>query len=84
MSEISESIINSYISREIISKPELLPIKNDTKLIESGIVDSLSLLKLVLFVEQQFSVTVSADELVPENFQTVDTICSYLRAKKKS
>ena len=84
MVEVSESLVNDYISREIITKPELLPLNNGTKLLESGIIDSLSLLKLVLFLEQKFGVVVGAEELVPENFQTVSTICSFLRTKNKS
>ena len=84
MVEVSESLVNDYISREIITKPELLPLNNETKLLESGIIDSLSLLKLVLFLEQKFGVVVGAEELVPENFQTVSTICTFLRTKNKS
>ena len=84
MVEVSESLVNDYISREIITKPELLPLNNETRLLESGIIDSLSLLKLVLFLEQKFGVVVGAEELVPENFQTVSTICTFLRTKNKS
>lgn len=73
-----ESVINAYISRELANKPELLPLKNDTSLLESGILDSLSLLKLVLFLEEQFGVAVGAEDLVPENFETINAICAYL------
>jgi acyl carrier protein len=78
-----ESAISAYISREIVSKPELLPLENHTPLLESGILDSLSLLKLVLFLEQQFGVVVAPEELIPDNFGTIDTICGYLRDKQQ-
>jgi acyl carrier protein len=77
-----ESIIIRYINREGSVKPNLLPIKNDTALIESGILDSLSILKLVLFIEDRFGVKVSPEDVVPENFETVEAICSYLRSKR--
>jgi len=64
-----------------MSKPES-NLKNDTLLFESGILDSLSLLKLVLFLEKQFGVVVPAEELVPDNFKSVDAICVYLRSKR--
>ena len=41
-----ESVINDYISREIVQDPALLPLSNDTSLLEGGILDSLSLLRL--------------------------------------
>jgi acyl carrier protein len=80
--ESIESLLNSYISREFVTRPELLPLKNDSQLLESGILDSLSLLKLVLFVERQFGVSVGADELVPQNFKTIESISSFIREKK--
>jgi acyl carrier protein len=78
-----ETAINTYISQEIVTKSEQLPLKNNTLLLESGILDSLSLLKLVLFLEKKFGVVVGPEELVPENFKTVDEVCSYLRAKRQ-
>jgi len=79
-SESIESLINSHI-REIVNKPNF-SLKNDTLLLESGILDSLSLLKLVVFLEKRFAVVVREEELVPENFKTIDSICSYIRSKQ--
>jgi acyl carrier protein len=75
-----ESVLNDYISREVVSNPALLPLQHDTPLLELGILDSLALLKLTLFVEERFGVVVAPEELIPENFATVDAICAYLRA----
>lgn len=78
-----ESEINTYISSELVGKPELLPLKDDSPLLESGILDSLSVLKLVLFLEQQFGIVVAPEELIPENFETVDAICAYIRTQQR-
>lgn len=75
-----ESIINAYIS-QLVSKPELLPLKNDSPLLTSRILDSLSVLKLVLFLEKQFGAAVNPEDLIPENFETVETICAFLHAQ---
>ena len=75
-----ESVVNHYISREIVQDPALLPLSNDTSLLVGGILDSLSLLRLVVFLEEQFNITVGEADLLPENFDNVNTICAYLRA----
>lgn len=75
------ALISAYISREFVSEPQFL-LKSDTPLFESGILDSLSLLMLVQFLERQFGVVVRQKELVRENFMTIDAICAYLRAKQ--
>ena len=77
-----ETIINDYISREFVQDPALLPLANDTSLLENGVIDSLSLLRLVVFLEERFGITMGDADLLPENFASVNTICAYLRARE--
>jgi acyl carrier protein len=76
-----ESVINDYISREFVQDASLLPLGNATSLLETGILDSLSLLRLVVFVQERFGITMDDADLVPENFDSVDAICAYLRSR---
>ncbi len=76
-----EAIINDYISKELVQDPALLPLADDTSLLETGVLDSLSLLKLMLFVQERFGIAVDDVDLVPENFDSVDAICRYLRSR---
>lgn len=76
-----ETIINEYIAQELVRDPALLPLSDGTPLLDSGILDSLSLLRLVIFVEERFGVTMDDDgDLLQENFASVNTICAHLRA----
>jgi acyl carrier protein len=77
-----ESVINDYISREIVQDPAVLPLSNDTSLLAGGILDSLSLLRLVVFLQDRFQLTVDETDLLPENFDSVNAICAYLRARE--
>ena len=77
-----ETVINDYISQELVRDAELLPLADDTSLLDSGILDSLSLLQLVVFLEERFGITVGDADLLPENFASVKTICAYLRARE--
>ena len=77
-----EAIINAYISRELISMPELLPLQNDTLLLASGILDSLALLRLLVFLEGEFNIQLDDFEVIPENFETIDSICAYIRSRQ--
>ena len=77
-----ESVINDYISREIVQDPAVLPLSNDTSLLKGGILDSLSLLRLVVFLQDRFQLTVDETDLLPENFDSVNAICAYLRERE--
>lgn len=79
-----EAEINAYITRELISNPELLPLDNDTQLLETGILDSLSLMRLLVFLEEAYNISMDDFELLPENFSTVNAICAYIRSQKES
>ena len=77
-----ETIINDYISRELVQDAALLPLSDDASLLDSGILDSLSLLQLVVFLEERFGITVGDTDLLPQNFASVQAICAYLRARE--
>jgi acyl carrier protein len=77
-----ETVINDYVSRELVQDPALLPLADDTSLLETGILDSLSLLKLVVFLEERFGITMGDTDLLPDNFASVNAICAYVRARQ--
>lgn len=76
-----ETIVNDYITRELVRDLALLPLGDATSLLETGILHSLSMLRLAVFLRERFGVTVEDADLVPENFDSVNAICSYLRAR---
>jgi acyl carrier protein len=47
-------------------------------LLESGIIDSLGVLELVTFMQQEFSVTVDDEDLTPENFQNIERMARFV------
>lgn len=53
----------------------------DDALLGSNLVDSLGVLELVTFVESEFGITVCDDELLPENFQTIQCITNFVKSK---
>ena len=58
-------------------------IGDDALLIETGILDSLGILKLVSAIEEQFGIEVLDEELIPENFHTVNDIARLIESKQK-
>jgi len=76
-----ETIVNDYIARELVQDVALLPLGDATSLLETGILHSLSMLRLAVFLRERFGVTVEDADLIPKNFDSVDAICAYLRAR---
>ena len=76
-----EAVINDFISRELVQDRALLPLGNTTSLLDTGVLDSLSLLRLVVFIQERFGIVVDDVDLVPENFDSVNAICACLRSR---
>jgi acyl carrier protein len=54
---------------------------DDDGLLSNGVLDSLGILEVVTFVEQEFAITIIDDELVPENFQSISRLGVFVQAK---
>ena len=55
----------------------------DTDLIEQGVIDSMSLLRLVTFLEERYQLRVKDEDLVPENFRTLAAIDTFIQEHRK-
>ena len=53
-------------------------VKEDTDLIEEGILDSFDMVSLVLELQDAFDITIDVSELLPENFESVNTIAEFI------
>ena len=52
------------------------------KLWESNILDSISIVEFVVEIENEFSIKVPFNEIVVENFETIELIMKYIESKK--
>lgn len=76
-------MIITYIQTSLSQHDSAMDLTPDTPLIESGIIDSLTLFKLIDFVQKQFVVKIKPSEITLENFATVWAIEQLLIAKQQ-
>ncbi|SRR6266571_6569854 len=65
--------IRDFISREIMLEPGPSSVTLDTKLV-GGVLDSLGLMQLVSYIQEELGVTFEETDVTPENFRTIDTV----------
>jgi acyl carrier protein len=53
----------------------------DTNLFEKGILDSTGIIELISFIERNYDIVVEDDELLLDNFSTINSIESFLAQK---
>ncbi len=47
-------------------------------------IDSLGILDLVHFLEEEFAVAIADEELQPENFQSLESVAEFVRKKSET
>ena len=54
----------------------------DDSLLEEGIIDSVGIQDLVMFLEKQYAIKVEEDDLMPDNFDSLNAIADFVNEKK--
>ena len=63
------------------SLDDLNGIKDDTLIFDQGILDSMGLLFLVEFINENYEIEVKDDELNPKNFESINSIVKFVESK---
>ncbi len=75
-------VVHDYIVGEFLPGEDPEALTDQTPLITGGILDSISTLKLVVFLEERFGVTIEAHEAGVEHLDTVGEIARLIAEKK--
>ncbi len=81
MEEI-RSVVSDYILTHFLPGEDPSELTEATPLITGGVLDSIATLKLVVFLEDRFGVTVEAHEAGVENLDSVGQIVALVARKK--
>jgi len=72
--------VKEYILEEFVPEGDI-EVEDDTNLLEEEVVDSLGIFTLVSFIESKFGVSIDAEEVNLDNFETLDTITNLVSSK---
>jgi len=54
---------------------------DDTSFIEKGIIDSTGILELIDFIDGEYQIVVTDEELLPENLDSINKISKFIESK---
>jgi acyl carrier protein len=74
--------VREFILQEFLPGEDPGELRDDTPLITGGVLDSIATLKLVLFLEERYGVTLQAHEVDPEHFDTTASIARLVLSKR--
>ncbi len=79
MSEIKDKVRAFIVEDFLFGKDAGLD--DNASFLENGVIDSTGILELVSFLEEEFSISIEDEELIPENLDSVNNVVAYVERK---
>ena len=73
--------VKNYILENYMFTDDQEALGNAESFLEKGIIDSTGIMEVILFLEEEFGISVKDEEMVPENLDSIDNIASYIGRK---
>ena len=70
--------IKNFLEKQF---PATKNVGNEDPLLKNGLIDSLDILEVVTFLENEFGITLTDEELLPENFESVRSLSNFVQTK---
>ena len=74
-------VIKDYIEKEIVGQP--IAFGDNESLFDRDILTSLGIIQLTRFLQEEQNIPIDIDEIVVEDFETIDNILALLARLKK-
>lgn len=77
-----EDRLRTFIAENILFSSDGYPFADDDSFLESGVVDSMNVMEIVLFTEQTFHIPIEDREIIPANFDSIRNLATFVRTKR--
>jgi acyl carrier protein len=83
MNMVEIDTVKNKVAEHIISSSfnDKTKIEEDTMIFKEGILDSMGLMTLITFLEEEFSIATQDTDLVEENFESIKAITNFVSQK---
>jgi len=78
-----EKTIRKFVVEELMFQKDESVLKMDDSLLEKRVIDSAGMLEVVSFLEKQYGIAIGRTDIVPENFETIESISKLVDARSQ-
>lgn len=75
-----KELLKEFLKQEIFFSEE--EFSDNHQLIDTGMIDSISIVKVIIFIEKNFGVSFNEDDMSPENFETLQAMLNTIELKR--
>ena len=74
--------IRDFILKEFMFENPQAELTDDQPLLADGIIDSLGIFTLIAFIEKDFGLKIAPEDVILDNFQSVNAIANLIRSRQ--
>lgn len=74
----NKELIRKFVLQKLAKKAIQMNVNDQDNLITTGVIDSLAVMQLVAFIEESFSIKVKDEDIVPDNFESIEAISVFV------
>ena len=73
--------IREFVQSKILLNRDIGELKDDYPLIDAGLIDSIAVMRLIAFLQDEYDAKFEPDDLTPENFRSLKAITALIENK---
>lgn len=79
--EQTKQALRKFILENYLFTEDGAALNDDDSFLDSGILDSMGVLELIAFLDEDLSISVEGDEVVPDNLDSVNKVMAFIAKK---
>lgn len=79
-----QAALKSFILKEFLPDEDADELQSDTELVSTGILDSVSTLKVISFIEERYEVEIEAHEANIQNLNSIAAMAGLVQSKRSA
>ena len=80
----SRDTLRKFILDDYLFTDDQSALQDDTSFLEEGILDSMGILEIIMFLDEELGVTVAKDEMTPANLDSINSLLAFIERKRKA
>ena len=76
-----EKNLRNFILENYLFTDDQSQLNNDDSFLNTGILDSMGILELINYLDEELSIKVDPDEMVPDNLDSINNLLAYISTK---
>ena len=74
--------LKEFIIVDLLNAQDKLNLEDEQDLLTLGLLDSMAIMRLIAFIEEEFKIDVPVEEVTIENFRTLVLISNYIQRRQ--